>query len=126
VPTPPAITIEAQETQDLFVTMPEAFKSLKFLGGHQVLPTFVTRISLCQSMMLKMMSSTTAAVTKALMGVFTGLEMALIKSLTVGSCMQRSCQARVKEIGMSISYELHKRDTQNHCCHQLSLLTRQL
>jgi hypothetical protein len=38
------------------------------------------------------LSSTTTAVTKALMGVFTGLEMALIKSMTVGSCTQYSCR----------------------------------
>jgi hypothetical protein len=34
-----------------------------------------------------MLSSTTAMVTKAPMGVFTGLEMALIESMTVGSIM---------------------------------------
>jgi hypothetical protein len=41
-----------------------------------------------------MTSLATTMVSKAQMGVFTGLVLVLIKSMTVGSCTQHSCRIR--------------------------------
>jgi hypothetical protein len=37
------VTAIQLKAKDLLAIMPEAFLSLQFLDGHQVLPTFVTR-----------------------------------------------------------------------------------